>query len=242
MIHFNREEEFKQKLKDICCFDEKAIGSNVAKFHYLDAVEENKADCIAMNREITIDVLLGDEKEEKLNDRVFIKDQDEYTTISMKIFEDHINGKKFKSYEALYNEVLDFYINHTVNNKQTLTDVTLSSATDVNQLERMITSKIMMGGNLIAMNGRVGMANIVLMNPITQYERFYLSIENNNNLNGIKIITDHKIDKDKVIILRSETLKTSSTGVYVIKSTDNDQYFFKETNNWDKKIQWFYIK
>ena len=242
MIHFNREEEFKQKLKDICCFDEKAIGSNVAKFHYLDAVEENKADCIAMNREITIDVLLGDEKEEKLNDRVFIKDQDEYPTISMKIFEDHINGKKFKSYEALYNEVLDFYITHTVNNKQTLTDVTLSSATDVNQLERMITSKIMMGGNLIAMNGRVGMANIVLMNPITQYERFYLSIENNNNLNGIKIITDHKIDKDKVIILRSETLKTSSTGVYVIKSTDNDQYFFKETNNWDKKIQWFYIK
>lgn len=242
MIHFNREEEFKQKLKDICCFDEKAIDSNVAKFHYLDAVEENKADCIAMNREITIDVLLGDEKEEKLNDRVFIKDQDEYPTISMKIFEDHINGKKFKSYEALYNEVLDFYINHTVNNKQTLTDVTLSSTTDVNQLERMITSKIIMGGNLIAINGRVSTANIVLMNPITQYERFYLSVENNNNLNGIKIITDHKIDKDKVIILRSETLKTLSTGVYVIKSTDNDQYFFKETNNWDKNIQWFYIK
>lgn len=242
MIHFNREEEFKQKLKDICCFDEKAIGSNVAKFHYLDAVEENKADNIAMNREITIDVLLGEEKEEKLNDRVFIKDQDEYPTISMKIFEDHINGKKFKSYEALYNEVLDFYINHTVNNKQTLTDVTLSNTTDVNQLERMIMSKILMGGNLIAMNGRVGMANIVLMNPTTQYERFYISVENNNNLNGIKIITDHKIDKDKVIILRSETLKTSSTGVYVIKSTDNDQYFFKETNNWDKKIQWFYIK
>lgn len=242
MIHFNREEEFKEKLKDICCFDEKAIGSNVAKFHFLDAVEENKAENIAMNREITIDVLLGEEKEEKLNDRVFIKDQDDFPTISMKIFESSISGKKFISYEDLYNEVLDFYINHTVNSKQTLTDVTVSSSTDVNQLERMIMSKILMGGNLIAMNGRVGPANVVLMNPITQYERFYLSLENNNFLSGIKIITDNKIDKDKVIVLRTETLKTSSTGVYVIKSTDNDQYFFKETNNWDKKIQWFYIK
>lgn len=183
-----------------------------------------------------------EEFKEKLNDRVFIKDQDNFPTISMKIFESSVNGKKFISYEDLYNEVLDFYINHTVNNKQTLTNVTVSSSTDVSQLERMIMSKILAGGNLIAMNGRVGPANVVLMNPITQYERFYLSLENNNFLNGIKIITDNKIDKDKVIILRTETLKTSSTGVYVIKSTDNDQYFFKETNNWNKKIQWFYIK
>jgi len=193
MIHFNKEEEFKEKLKDICCFNEKAIGSNVAKFHFLDAVEENKAENIAMNREITIDVLLGEEKEEKLNDRVFIKDQDEFPTIFMKVFESFINGKKFISYEDIYNEVLDFYINHTVNSKQTLIDVTVSSAKNVNQLERMIMSKILAGGNLIAINGRVGPANVVLMNPITQYERFYLSIENNNSLNGIKIITDNKI-------------------------------------------------
>jgi len=32
MIHFNREEEFKEKLKDICCFDEKAIGSMLLSF------------------------------------------------------------------------------------------------------------------------------------------------------------------------------------------------------------------
>ena len=36
MIQINREGDYKEKLENICCFQEKSISNNVAKFHFLD--------------------------------------------------------------------------------------------------------------------------------------------------------------------------------------------------------------
>ena len=221
----------------------------VGIINYIDAVTSQDEWYINQQKRIrrdkNISDLLGEETEALESDWSSFSGGGEIQVISPKLISLTVKGVDFTSYEDLREDILQYLdkltsspMYGTLNNRsidiQIKKDPLFSNRENIQMIGRRILTKITFCSNIIAMNGRLGPANTVIVgNDLFEY----LSELDNSirMLNGINIIKSDKIKPNKCIILRGSS--QLSPGLCLVKH--DDRYFMKETPNYEKTIAWF---
>jgi len=258
MIHSKTEEEIKKEIKYLCNFSEKQNHSgSVATISYLDYVHEDtleeQLNAKATNRELAIDIMIGEKMESAWDNRIDLPkiDDNHIPTIGLKIFSMNVQAKPFTSYEDLHTELINYMESFTqgqpvLNNGISSFDLTLTNdpnKTDKENYEynqRRIVSKLVSCGNYIAVTNRRGPGTTLLAHPETISK--YFEDKNLVKSANYTLIESELISMNKFIVLRADLSCTNEDGLFVINSPSNNQYFMKETPNLKNRIMWFNIK
>lgn len=244
---------FKDKLKNICNYSEenKSMPPKVA-FSYMDFVYENdelKREIKRKHRNLAIDTVLdeveenGDYSESNVSEYI---DDTFGTIISPKIMSLNATSKSYLDDEELYNIVINFL---EVNTKQKHTmplsldyvatnnpHSTLEENIQINF--RKIVTKVMHASNYIAIEGRVGPGNAVIVGRNNWH--WFDPTSSTNMLGSFSLILDESISPDKIIVARKNN--NNSPGLILVNNLFDNNYYFKETPNWEKQYVWFNVK
>ena len=258
MILSKTKEEIKKEIKYLCNFSEKQNhNGSVATISYLDYVYEDtleeQLNAKATNRELAIDIMIGEKMESAWDNRIDLPkiDDNQIPTMGLKIFSMKVQGKTFTSYEDLHTELINYMESFTqgqsvLNNGISSFDLTLTNDPDKTSREnfeysqRKIMSKLLMCGNYIAMSNRRGPGTTLIVHPetISKYFEDKTLVKSAN----YTLIESKLISKDKFIVLRADTNGGSEDGLFVLNSLSTNQYFMKETPGIKNRIMWFYVK
>lgn len=247
--------------KTICNYSDKQMTSPQSQLMYIDMSssedEEYQRQIKQQNRELVVDAILDDKVEElnifRENNNTVVDLSSQYNSavstagtpvITPKIMQINLTAKKFKTYEKLWNEVVDFLNQNTKNPKSkangpyTSLDVTLNG--DFDQDYRRVIAKLMMSSNIIAMDGRVGSGTALIYGKKSfPYINHATNQFGSNNINGIQAHFSNLIDDDKIIVCRGNNI--DQPGLLLIDNSTTGNYFFDKTPNWNKQYCWFKI-
>ena len=241
----------KDKLSKICNYSE--ISDDFLpqiSLAYIDFVEDSEAqkrELIQKKRNISINFVL-DEVDDVENDNITwvegkISDISarefpaDFGTISAKVMSINIKSQRYIKDDQLYNEVIDFLDINTQTKHSFISDYITTE--DYQENVSKILFKINISSNYIATDGRIGPATSVIVGRKNWhwFEDTILS-----NIPNISIILDENISYDKIIVSRGKSdIKSTSVGLILINNIANNNYYFKETNNWEKQYAWFNI-
>lgn len=205
-----------------------------------------------INRQKTINEILDEKDDSNDSDWIPFTGDDTIGVISPRMMSLTVKGKTFNGYDELYKDLLVYLDNLTNSTMKTWTksslDVQVQNNTNttihenMGSVARKILSRITFCDNLIAMNGRMGPANTIIIGlDVLEYllssPNLITNIDGKNmSINGRNLIISEKIKKNKCIILRSSN--QLGPGLCVSKH-DDGRYFMKETPNYEKMITWF---
>lgn len=172
-----------------------------------------------------------------------------YPTISAKAMSMSLKCNKLKDLDTLYNDVimyLDNITNYSMNYPQTSQPLNIKLDTNktFEDEERKLISRILCCSNLIAINGRIGPGNTVLIGD--DLVKYFMSgsIIVNSNINGVlgtisglNVIHTHLINPKKAIVLRGSN--KPANGLNVITNVNNGLYYMDKTNGWENTMAWF---
>jgi hypothetical protein len=258
MILSKTEEEIKKEIKYLCNFSEKQSHSgSVATISYLDYVHEDtleeQLNAKATNRELAIDIMIGEKEESAWDNRIDLPkiDDNHIPTMGLKIFSMNVQAKPFTSYEDLHTELINYMESFTqgqpvLNNGIPSFDLTLTNDPNKTDKEnydynqRRVISKLVSCGNYIAVNNRRGPGTTLLAHPETISK--YFEDKNLVKSANYTLIESELISMNKFIVLRADLSCTNEDGLFVINSPSNNQYFIKETPSLKNRIMWFYVK
>lgn len=253
-----------EKVKNICNYVENnTIISNQINVSWVETISSSDEEYIReqkrKNRELSIDFFLdeiteSDWRESKNQSDWQMNIDEEYSNIvTPKIMTANINGKKYTNKSDIYDHLISFIETKTSNKKKKVSgnsnmnlDVNIvkdSNLTDSENYEanlRRIITKITMHNNIIAMDGRIGPGNSVIIGK-DNWEYFQNIELKYDGIGGMKFIYEDSIDDNKIIVCRSNKT-VDKPGIILVDDTKNNQYFFKETNFWDRQYSWFWIK
>ena len=245
------------KIKQLCNYSTlaKNITGNVCQIMYIDTestINESYNLKVKMsNRDLAIDILLNNKEESEWDNREISYSDVEYPEIiSPKVYSLSISGSNFTGYDDLYTNLIDFLETNTQNKKPNILDLkivddhSLTTSENFDKKIRKILSRIISAGSMVAVEGRIGPGNSVIVGKNNwKYIHEIIDRYGNtgiiNSFNGISVIFDENISPDKLIICRSN--KIDQPGLILIDDSVNSRYFFKETTNWDKQYCWFNI-
>lgn len=163
-----------------------------------------------------------------------------------------VSSSNFIDYKSLKSEIFK-YLDSLTNlpmktwsgslNVQNHNDPNLSSIENIDATIRRIITKITFCSNLIAMNGRMGPANTIIVGmdifnlmSSNLLSTYITRINNDLMISGMYVITSSEIKPNKCIVLRSSN--QLGPGLNILKH-DDGRYFMKETPNYEKMISWF---
>lgn len=251
-----------EKVKSICNYNENnTINSNKINISWIETISSSDEEYIReqkrKNRELSIDVVLGEKSESdwgksKIESNWQTSISEDYSNIiTPKLMTSNINGKKYTNKSEIYNYLINFIESKTINKKKVSNnsnmnlDIKLNKNTFLTDKEnhdanlRRIITKITMHSNIIAMDGRIGPGNSIIIGK-DNWEKFQNIESEYDGINNMKFIYEDLIDPNKVIVCRSNNT-TDKPGIILVDDTKNNQYFFKETNFWDRQYSWFWI-
>jgi hypothetical protein len=255
----------KNHLQSICNYTEVSSIKN-PQFSYLEMEESNSDDykrrIQSINRGLAIDALLDNKEEEYKNRETYLEqtfDSEGYvSTISPKI-------KTISLKNPIKYNSLDSIFDYTLNQLESLTsnsmtgkniDLTLSidhSLSDYDNLQantRRVLTRIMLVNNMITQTSRVGPASSIIIgedvfNIISQSSNFSYQVSGTGpikgTISGLSVIFSEKLNKNKVILIRTNSQSQSDIGLNVINDMQNGEFYIKETPNWQKMIHWFSV-
>ena len=227
-------------LKYICNYKEQEVFNDPIQISYIGMKYELPDSTIleikSENREIVIDNLMGDmsddeykEKKEKLDEK---KDYLSYGgSIMPMIYSLSINGVSYVDESIIYDRVISFIDTNTQN--APILPNYIIYRNNVKDLSNKLEIMISLFSNYIAVNGRIGYPNTIILGKNLHNIKF----ENRNNMN---IVYDDNMDPDKVILCRTNNIDQS--GIILINDTVNNKYYLKETSDWINQFNWFWIK
>lgn len=257
----------KHKLQSIVNFKEELTKTSLPNIQamYIEMVsdldEERKRLIKSHNRDLAIDIILGDEDECEWDKRGVLPSTLEEqlspfgggmsNVISPKIMNMNISSKKFHDYDTLYLDVIN-YINNLTSVGKTFTQATapqlnFTITNDPNKTDeenyqynsRRVISKILSASNIVAMEGRIGLGTGVLIGQ---------NIANKVDLSalyssGMTVIIEPLIDPDKIIVCRGDkSSRADSSGIILMSFPNDGRYFLKETPlSWSRHYCWFNI-
>jgi hypothetical protein len=247
-------------IKKICNFSEdtKNPYQPSISLSYMDMITEDEdaqlRELKRKNRELAIDIILDEKDEIEWENRNNLPNTgfgSGYTsTISPKLFTVNTIAQKFTSFEDLEYEVFNKLETLTKNtptsiaklpgNTLNLTIPTYNSLDSFESFKRRVLTKITMCSNFIAMESGKGIANTVIVGTnVLQYIEGYEKM--GSILGGMNLIVTPYIDKDKIIVMRTEN--TAGVGLNVILKPNDSMYYMVETpQSWEKTMKWFWIK
>lgn len=253
-----------EKVKSICNYVENnTINSNQINVSWVETISSSDEQYIReqkrKNRELSIDIVLdeiteSDWRESKNQSDWQMNIDEEYPNIvTPKVMTANINGKNYTNKSDIYDHLISFIETKTGNKKkkvsgnsnmnldvQLVNDINLTEKENYNANLRRIITKITMHSNIIAMDGRIGTGNSIIIGK-NNWEHFQNIELNYGGISGIKFIYEDSIDDNKIIVCRSNNT-VDKPGIILVDDTNNNQYFFKETNFWDRQYSWFWIK
>ena len=257
----------KDKLKSIVSFREELDKQSLPNIQvaYIEMVSELDKERMraikSYNRDLAIDIILGDEDESEWDKRGVIPSTLEEqlspfgggmsNVIAPKVMSMNISRKRFNDYDDLYVGVVD-YINNLTSVGKTFTQATapqlnFTITNDPNKTDeenyqynsRRVISKILSASNIIAMEGRIGPGTGVLIgkNIANKVDLSQLSSS------GMSVIIEPLIDPDKVIVCRGDQSgRADSSGIILMTYPNDGRYFLKETPySWSRQYCWFNI-
>lgn len=254
----------KDKLKSIVSFKEELSKQSLPNIQvaYIEMVseldEERMRSIKSHNRDLAIDIILGNEDESEWDKRGVIPSTLEEQlspfgggmsdVISPKVMSINVSGQKFHDYDTLYVDVIN-YINNLTSVGKTFTQTTAPqlnftitndpTKTDEENYQynsRRVISKIISASNIISMEGKNGTGTGVLIgqNIANKVDLSPLSSS------GISLIIEPLIDPDKVIVCRGG--RADSSGIILMTYPNDGRYFLKETPySWSRQYCWFNI-
>jgi hypothetical protein len=241
-----------ENLKLITNYKEIKLDSTSVDLFYVEYVDESDDKYIrelkAKRREAAIDVVLG-EKEESELDEIKIHQQTNTfgTMIAPSVYSVSSRVKNYTECDQIYDDLLQFIDKETNSQKNIPSNIDLvfKKDEDYEAFCRKIMFRLTMCSNIIAMEGRIGIATFALVSA-SNWE-FFKRIEDINmnpfcrrfGILGLKIIYTDKIQKDKVIIGRSNN--TDQSGISFFIDLENKKYSRFESNLWKKQYCWFKI-
>ena len=246
---------FKDKLKTICNYSEvnKTMPTN-ASVNYMDFVYENdelKREIKRKHRKLTIDTILDEVEENGDYSESNVSDWSDtsFETISPKIMSLNITSQSYLDDEELYNKVINFL---EVNTKKkhsmplgldyVATNNPHSTLEENIQINfRKIVTKIMHASNYIAVEGRMGPGTAIIVGKKNWNWFNEYNVGSHNMLSAISIILDDNISPDKIIVARADN-NNNGPGLILINNLFDNNYYLKETPNWDKQYVWFNLK
>lgn len=252
-----------EKVKNICNYQEKFINSNQISVSWVETILSSDEEYIReqkrKNRELSIDVVLdeiteSDWQESKSQSDYQMNIDEEYSNIiTPKIMSSNINGKKYSNKSDIYDHLISFIETKTGNKKKKVSgnsnmnldvqlnnDINLTDSENYEANLRRIITKVNMHSNIIAMDGRIGPGNSILIGK-NNWEYFHHIEIKYSGIRGMKFIYEDSIGPNKIIVCRSNNT-IEKPGIILVDDTKNHQYFFKETNFWDRQYSWFWIK
>lgn len=243
-------------LKKICNYSDKQISTPNAQLMYVDMIssddEEYQRQIKQQNRELVVDAIL-DDKVDELNifrENQLIDISSQYNSISYnpnispKIMQINLTAKKFKTYDKLWDEVVDFLNQNTKNPKSktngSMSSLDIKTIGDFEKDYRNIVTKILMSSNIIAMDGRIGPAtSLIYGKKFIPYINWHLAQHDNEKVSNMYVYLSDKIDDDKIIVCKGNNI--DQPGLLLIDNSTTGNYFFDKTPNWHKQYCWFKI-
>ncbi len=220
------------------------------------------------NRQNAINSIL-DEDQEKYSDCDYLLPYitDDGTAVgSIRLMSQNVIATKFIDIESLYNDIISKLDNITSNtmkkcnfikhdlNVKLSNDSTRSFSENLDINSRRIITKMTFIGNLLTMRSRIGPPTAFIIGDeilyyllSTSYSLVNLSKGDGvviGNINGTQVIHSNKINKNKVIAIRSTN--DTSTGLNVVNNINNGEdyyptYFIGETPTFENRVCWFEI-
>lgn len=253
------------KIKNICNYiDNKNLNSNTLSISWVEATSSLDEEFLnhrkRINRELTIDVVLdeiseSEWKSNKENNFNIPFDDSPLSSstrfISPRLMSATVNAIKYTDDSEIYDFLIDFLNKNTKNSKtvQGLPNISLDLKLKTNynnslserenyevDIRRIIT-KIAMSANIVAVEGRLGPADTIIVGE-DNWEHFDY-IETKHGGVNMLVIYDNNIDKDKVIVCRRG--KINEPGLLLANDSVNKNFYFKETTFWNRQYSWFLI-
>lgn len=201
------------------------------------------------NRELKIGELFGEDvNHESLTELSF---GNEIPSISSVIKTVKVSPLKYKDISEVSMYLIDF-LNKNTRSKKVISnmsnaslDVTLSNDPNLTYSEkfevsvRKIITKINLHKNLISMQGRIGTSQSIIVGKSNWVFFKYIEDMSITSMSNQFIIYDESIDKDKVILCRSNNI--DQAGIILINDVDNKIFYMKETDSWKDQYSWFNI-
>lgn len=228
-------------IKKICNYKENTRPSQpTAVLYYIDFVTEDEdlynREIKRRNRELAIDITLGEKDESEWEDRQPIEineDKDSiYTnTVGPKIMSVNVSASTFTGTKDLELDILLYLENLTKNapiikNGMGSFDVNYDNTQSNDYNQRRVISKIVSLGNLIAMDSRIGIANTAIIGSNINID----IAMNGDKMGNFDIVRSSVIDPNKIIVMKNST--DIGAGLNVMNNINDGTYFMIETQNW----------
>jgi hypothetical protein len=257
----------KEKLQNICnYFEQKYNPSPIFQLPIIEMVSEDNEYLLAekkrQNRELAIDITLGEKDESEWSKKDMIEPPtwgqtisdklESASVISPKVITLNLSISNLKTHDEVYDYVIDF-IDRNTNVAKKLQNggnsmqfnVQIGGGnypvgyTESEKFEadlRKIITKANLCSNVIAMEGRIGPSKTIIVGKANWI--YFREIESRYGSINMKVIYDDKINPNKVVVLRNGT--KSDPGIILIENNGTD-FYIKETTKWDRQFCWFWI-
>jgi len=251
------------KIKKIVSYDNKKLEGSIVNIPYIEFISSDDEEFIrkvkSQNRDLLVDIVLGEKNESEWNNRsndYFGTSGEMDSIITPKVMSIQSQVLDLKSYDEIYADIIDLLNSNTKNSKNTKSNINLNLVLkhDLNKSNyennesdiRKIITRINMCSGILAMEGRIGPANFILIGR-DNWDYFYeiesMINDQNQNINGsimgMQLIYENKIDADKVILGRKN--KIDQPGIHIIEDLENCKYTMPKTFKWIEQLVWFNI-
>ena len=234
------------KLKAICNYSHKDMATPSAQMiSYLDFETYDTQKKKQAKRNLRINELLDIEEESNYSDSEINLDS-EYDVIAPKVMQTAVQGNRHTSVDygkdLLLNDVITKLVNDTATPDPMLpklklgTDDTMTHFENMQTMARRIITRIMHASNKIAIEGRIGPGNAILLSPKTEFELQNVDIDQYMTGSMTRVV-DQRIPDGRIIVCRGG----NPTDAGFIAMTTQTYSYMHATDKYLSQYAWFEI-
>lgn len=236
------------KLKAICNYSHRDMATprtqmiSYIEFDTYDAQKKKQA-----KRNLLINELLDIEEECNYSDSEISLDSEYYDVIAPKVMQTNVQGNRHTSVDygkdLLLNDVITKLVTDTATPDPMLpmlklgTDDTMTHFENMQTMARRIITRIMHANNKIAVEGRIGTGNAILLSPKTEFDLQNVDIDQYMTGFPMTRVVDQRIPDGRIIVCRGG----NPTDAGLIAMTTQTYSYMYATEKYLLQYAWFEI-
>ena len=235
------------KLKAICNYSHKDMATPSAQMvSYIDFETYDTQKKKQAKRNLLINELLDIEEESNYSDSEINLDS-EYDVSAPKVMQTNVQGNRHTSVDygkdLLLNDVITKLVNDTATPDPMLpmlklgTDDTMTHFENMQTMARRIITRIMHANNKIAVEGRIGPGNAILLSPKTEFDLQNVDIDQYMTGFPMTRVVDQRIPDGRIIVCRGG----NPTDAGLIAMTTQTYSYILATDKYLLQYAWFEI-
>lgn len=235
------------KLKAICNYSHKDMATPSAQMiSYLDFETYDTQKKKQAKRNLLINELLDIEEECNYTDSEINLDSEYYNVMAPKVMQANVQGNRHTSVDdgkyRLLNDVITKLVTDTTTPDPMLPKLTLSTDTkphfeNIQTMARRIITRIVHANNKIAVEGRMGPGNAMLLSPKTEFDLQNVDIDQYITGFPMTRVVDQRIPDGRIIVCRGGNPTDSG----LIAMTTQTYSYMHATDKYLLQYAWFEI-